>query len=73
MWLFSVLTSLGTDASLFYFPLQSLVWDVASADNEQLGVNLVFYSVFYAFQAKTYLSVESPTIADGKEDRTPAN
>lgn len=63
---------LGTDAGPLHFPLQSLVSDVASAGNEQLGVD-VFCSALYTFQAKTYLSGECPTIADGREDRTPAN
>lgn len=68
----AVLTSLGADASPLNFPLRSLVSDVASAGNEQLGV-AVFCSLLNTFSAKTYLSGDCSTTADGKEDSTPAN
>lgn len=44
----AVLTSLETDASPLNFPLQSLVSDVTSAGNKQLGVT-VFCSLLNTF------------------------
>lgn len=46
--LMAVLTSLGSDSSPLNFPLPSLVSDVASAGNEQLGV-AVFCSLLNTF------------------------
>lgn len=38
---------LGTDASPLHFPLQSLASDVASAGNEQLGVDVFLHCFVY--------------------------